>query len=55
MKVIKTFAQDLVFAGRKYMFSNSKIVYKSSFDKFFFLIFLIVNDNFVFCLNMFSN
>lgn len=54
MKVIKTFAQDLAFAGRKCMSSNSKIVYKCSFDKFILFDFLIAKDNFVFCLNTFQ-
>lgn len=55
MKVIKTFAQDLVFVGRKCTSSESKIVYKSTFDKFIWFDFLIIKDNYVFCLNMFSN
>lgn len=53
MEVIETFAQDLVFADRKCMSSESKIVYKTSFDRFIGFYFLIVKDNFVFCLNMF--
>lgn len=53
MEAIETFAQDLVFADRKCMSSESKIVYKTSFDRFIWFDFLIVKDNFVFCLNMF--